>query len=110
MASCKLIRVVPEGHRPGWDVTCLATDDEGRSRTFLFYWPEEKQPDDIILERKFEQLAGVLAAELADAPDQMISKREVEALLVEKQLLKAGEVLADLKTLADLTAEGADHG
>jgi len=100
--TCKLNRVDPLDYRPGWDVTCVVTDGV-RTQGMTFYWPEKEQPNEKVLALKFQALCDGFDAEKAIVPDTMLSKRDVESLLIEKQLLKTGETLEQLKSLSELT-------
>lgn len=105
MSSYKIQRMDALDYRPGWDVTCNLTDDLGRTCNLTFYWPDKEKPDAAILDKQLQHVLANWIIEAVEVFDTQVSKKEIEALLVGKSLLKPGETLEQLKTLSELTAE-----
>jgi hypothetical protein len=100
MTIAKLMRVVAEPHRGGYDVTAEMTDGL-RTSAVTFFVPKrgETVPD-------AKNLATKLAAfcdkfdEPAPAEEKVYAESEIVALLVQKKYLQEGQKLADLPVKA----------
>jgi hypothetical protein len=95
--SAKLLRSWPEGHRPGWDVMIELIDGE-RRQCVTFYWPEKEQPTEKILAEKLAKFDADFIAEGLIKPEVIMTKTEVEKILIDKGYLSAGQSLDDLAT------------
>ena len=94
MATIKVLSIVPEQHRGGWDVG-IELSNATKKENMVFYWSGKDKPDDKILEQKFQYFSNQFD-EVEPTPEKIYTESEVVKVLVEKKYLVVGQKLSDL--------------
>jgi hypothetical protein len=102
MATIKILNKTKLDYRPGWDVT-IELSNETKKGNMVFYWPGKDEPDEKILETKFEYFSKQFD-EPEPVPEKIYTETDVVKELVTKKYLIEGQKFADLpvKTITPL--------
>jgi len=97
LVMIKILNKQHISHRIGWDVTInKESTDKTRQENMVFFWPGKDEPDEKILEAKFEYFQKQYDDEVAAVPEKVYTETEVVKELITKKYLVEGQKFADL--------------